>query len=222
MQSPIRPLLTLEILLVLGTVLFASAMTFAILVRRWTTQRHRVAMTDWGRQRGFELQTSADVSRLGPPLDLLKQYAAQPAICLDDGRTRLVEVAADPPARSDGRPGTGQITWRLVIRRIEPSLRTAGLRPVHDRHSFLDLFSLSSFPTIGGTERFILFAGNSEAAREFPAHAFRSMTPQDVGVFIYKDALVLDFSSRPFDDLEFNRMTGLADQLAKIIKEPGK
>jgi hypothetical protein len=222
MKPPIHPLLSLEILVVLGAILCASALTFAILVRRWTTQRHRVAMTEWGKQRGYRLEIAADVSRLGSPLDVLKQYSAQPAICLDDGRTRLVAVVADPPSRPDGRPGAGQVTWRLLVRRIEPPLRPVGLRPAHDRHSFLDLFSLSSFPGAGGTDRFILYADDSEAAAEFPARAIRSMSPQDVGVLVYKDALVIDFSSRPFDDLEFNRMTALADQLAQKIKEPGK
>jgi hypothetical protein len=219
-HPPIRPLLTLEILLVLGVVLFASALTFTILVRRWTTQRHRVAMTDWGRQRGFRLDPAADVKSAGPPLDVLARYSPQPGVCLDDGRTRILAVVADPPTRPDGLPGTGQVTWRLLVRRIEPTLRPAGLRPTHDRHSFLDLFSLSSFPA-GGTDRFVLFAGDSEGADDFPAHAVRSLTPKDVGVLVINDALVLDFSSRPFDDLEFNRMNAIADQLAQKLTKPG-
>jgi hypothetical protein len=241
LSALIRPLLSWEILLLLGAILFASALTFTILVRRWTSQRHRVAMTEWGRQRGFQLEMSANVGTFGPPLNVLKQYSPQPAICLDDGRTRIVAVLADPPAsvgprqgedasqpqaevlehESDrSRRGTGQVTWRLLLRRIEPTLRTAGLRPTHDRHSFLDLFSLSSF-TGGGSDRFVLFASDSEAAREFPTHVLASLTPADVGVLVQDDALVLDFSSRPFDDLEFDRMSALADQLAKKLMKPG-
>jgi hypothetical protein len=219
-QLPIRPLLSLEVLSILGVILFASALTFSILARRWTTQRHRVAMTEWGRQRGFRLDAKADVKSLGPPLDVLAAYSPQPGICLDDGRTRILAVVADPPAGRDGRPTTGEVTWRLLIRRIEPTLRPAGLRPTHDRHSFLDLMSLSSFPA-AGTDRFVLYAGDSEGAAEFPAHAVRSLTPQDVGVLVLNDALVLDFSSRPFDDLEFNRMNAIADQLAQKLTKPG-
>jgi len=241
MNPPIRPLLSWEILLLLGAILFASALTFTILVRRWTSQRLRVAMTEWGRQRGFRLDMAADVGTFGPPLNVLERYSPQPAICLDDGRTRILAVLADPPARVErregddpsqpqaevldyqsnrSRAGTGQVTWRLLLRRIEPTLRTAGLRPTHDRHSFLDLFSLSSF-TAGGSDRFVLFASDSEAAREFPTHVLASLTPADVGVLVQDGALVLDFSSRPFDDLEFNRMNALADQLAQKLTKPG-
>jgi len=106
------------------------------------------------------------------------------------------------------------------LRRIEPTLRPAGLRPTHDRYSFLDLFSLSSF-TGGGMDRFVLFASDSEAARDFPTHAVQSLTPADVGVLVQDGTLILDFSSRPFDDLEFNRMNALADQLAQKLTKPG-
>jgi hypothetical protein len=221
MASPITPILTAEILIVLGVVLAASSITFWVLVRRWTTQRRLVAMTDWGKQRGFKLDVAANVADFGPPLDILRQYGAQAAIALDDGRTRIVELAADPPPLPDGRPSAGQVTWRLLLRRIEPAHRAAGVRPAHDRHSFLDLFSLSSFPNLGGTERFVLFAVDTEAAEEFPAHAIRSMVPRDVGVLVLGESLILDFSSRPFDDLEFNRMTTISDQLARKIAEPG-
>ena len=216
----IAPLLSLEILALLGVILFGSALTFSILVRRWTTQRHRVAMSEWGRQRGFRLEIAADVRTFGAPLNVLGGYNPQPAVCLDDGRTRILAVVADPPARPDGLPGTGQVTWRLLLRRIEPTLRPAGLRPTGARHSFLDLFSLSSFAA-GGTERFMLFAADSEAAREFPTHAVQSLTPGDVGVLVQDGAMVLDFSSRPFDDLEFNRMNALADQLSQKLTKPG-
>jgi len=177
-------------------------------------------MSEWGRQRGFVLDVAADVRTLGPPLDKLATHSPQLAVCLDDGRTRIIAIVADPPARPDGSSGTGQLTWRLLLRRIEPTLRTAGLRPTHDRHSFLDLFSLSSF-TGAGTDRFVLYATDSEAAREFPAHAVRSLTPADVGVLVQDGVLLLDFSSRPFDDLEFNRMNALADQLAQKLTKPG-
>lgn len=242
-KSHVSPLLSLVILLVLGAILVASALTFTVLARRWTTQRRRVAMGEWGRQRGFRLEMAADVRSFGPPLDVLAKYAPQPAVCLDDGRTRLLAVVSDAPARgasqigaqdptnadvleyrdrtSPGKPGAAQVTWRLLLRRIEPTLQTAGLRPTHDRHSFLDLISLSSFPGGGGNDRFLLFAADAEGAREFPAHAVASLTPQDVGVLVINDALVLDFSSRPFDDLEFNRMNALADQLARKLTKPG-
>ena len=59
-------------------------------------------MTDWGRQapEPSGLDIAADVGSLGPPLDVINGYNPQPAICLDDGRTRIIAVAADPPPRS--------------------------------------------------------------------------------------------------------------------------
>lgn len=216
----IRPLYTLEILAVLGVVLAASSVTFAVLVRRWTTQRRRVSMTEWGKQRGFELKT-LEVSQLGPPLETLKKFGARPVTCLETAGTQIVQVVSDPPPRPDGRPGAGEVVWNLLVRRIEPPRIPAGLRPAYDRHSFLDLFSLSSFPAAGGTDRFVVYAADSEAAQTFPHESLRAMVPSDVGLLVYGDAVVLDFSVRPFDDLEFNRLTALADQLARKLKEPG-
>src|SRR5256885_559546 len=138
-QPLIRPLLSFEILLLLGAILFASWLTFSILVRRWTTQRHRVAMAEWGRRRGFRLDMAADVRGMGPPLDVLGKYSPQSGVCLDDGRTRIIAVVADPPpsvgwAQSEGPPEssaeagsvleyqsprrhTGQIPWGVLLRR---------------------------------------------------------------------------------------------------------
>ena len=177
-------------------------------------------MTEWGRQRGFSLQT-LPVEGLTAPLHVLKKFNARLAVCLNAAGAQIVQVCTDPPPRADGRPGAGEVTWNLLARRITPPRVPAGVRPAHDRHSFLDLFSLSSFPAAGGTERFVLYAADSDAAQTFPDHAVRSMVPGDIGALVYGEALVLDFSSRPFDDLEFDRMIALADQLARKLAEPG-
>src|SRR5258706_11691298 len=119
MAAPIRTLYTFEILAVLGVILAASSATFAVLVRRWTTRRRWVSMSEWGKQRGFTLKT-LDVARLGPPLEALRKFGAQPATCLEAVSTQIVQVTTDPPPRPDGRPGAGDVTWNLLVRRIEP------------------------------------------------------------------------------------------------------
>jgi len=48
----------------------------------------------------------------------------------------------------------------------------------------------------------------------------RSLLPPDVGLLLHGRHLVLDFSDRPFDAIEFGRMLALADQLAARLPVP--
>ena len=96
------------------------------------------------------------------------------------------------------------------------------LRPVSaaSQQSVLDSFSLSSFPLMGATERFVVFGTDSAAARLISQSMMRSLLPPDIGLLLHRRELVLDFSPRPFDAIEFDRMLALADQLAQRLPAP--
>ena len=48
----------------------------------------------------------------------------------------------------------------------------------------------------------------------------RSLLPADVGLLLIGRQLLLDFSDRPFDSIEFGRMMSLTDQLVKHLPAP--
>ena len=112
------------------------------------------------------------------------------------------------------------MAWNLIIRELQVCWRPTGLRPTLTASSLLDLFSLSSFPYMGAQERFVIFGGQTSAARRLSASSARSLLPPDVGLLLHGRHLVLDFSARPFDTIEFSRMVGLADQIAGRLPPP--
>jgi len=70
---------------------------------------------------------------------------------------------------------------------------------------------------LGGTDRFVVYAVDSDAASQLPQSTIRSLLPSDLGLLLLRHVLILDFSSRPFDELEFSRLIPLAKQLAERI-----
>jgi hypothetical protein len=108
-------------------------------------------------------------------------------------------------------------TWHVYMRPIGASWSPTGLRPTVNARSILDLFSLTSFPLLGATDRFVVYGTESQAAERLSGSMARGLLPPDIGVLLYADRLLLDFSSRPFDEIEFNRMLALAQQLEQHL-----
>jgi hypothetical protein len=83
--------------------------------------------------------------------------------------------------------------------------------------SLLDLMGLSQFPSLAVGQRFAVMATASTAARALSDSASRTLLPADIGLLVSGDYLVLDFSTRPFDPIELDRMIAVAQQLAQMI-----
>ncbi len=96
---------------------------------------------------------------------------------------------------------------------MESRRRPTGLRPTHARRSILDLFSLSSYPALGNIDRFVVYGTDAQAAGSLSKSQARALLPPDVGLLLDDGWMMLDFSERPFDPIEFDRMTALAEQL---------
>ena len=229
------------ILLTLLAVLGASAATLWVLVRRATSHRRWVALSEWARENGFRFGRSPE-GEPPAPFDAVREAGAVVRLQLRRGPTTLVQFeageapAAAPPAVA--APATGGaappsvaavptvpparqvVVWNALVRQIEPQWRPTGLRPAHAAASLLDLFSLSSFPTLGATDRFVAYGTDSAAARAVSKSMLRSLLPADVGLLLHGRHLVLDFSTRPFDAIELSRMIALADQLAAHLPPP--
>lgn len=216
-SPPFSPLILLTLLLVVG----ASSVTFWLLVRRATSHRQWVAYADWARDRGFRFNRIGSASA-PPPFDALPNATPIVRSSLSKRTTTLVqlETASAPPAAPRAPESSRRIVWNLLVREIPPDWPATGLRPRHSTASVLDLFSLSSFPTLGATERFIAYGTDSAAAKLLSRSMLRSLLPADVGLLLRGNRLVLDFSERPFDPIEFGRMIALADQLAAHLPAP--
>ena len=232
MGYPQSPPFSPVVLLTLLLVAVASSVTFWLLIRRWTSHRQWVALSDWARESGFRFKRQAE-GDAPPPFSALSQVRPLVRMQLARGPTTLVQLEAGEltrqvPAGAGAGAGTGAAeasvvetrstaTWNVLIRQLESSWRPTGLRPTHAAASVLDLFSLSSFPAMGSTERFVAFGSDSAAARALSKSMARSLLPADVGLLLHGRNLVLDFSTRPFDTIEFSRMLALSDQLASRL-----
>jgi hypothetical protein len=100
------------------------------------------------------------------------------------------------------------------VHRLKAPWPATGLRPAIHTASIIDLFSLSSFPSLTPGGRFMLFGSAQRAAEALAQSPARALLPPDVGLLLSGEYLILDFSSRPFDEIEFDRMIDLAKQLA--------
>jgi hypothetical protein len=208
-------LVMLTLLLALGL----SALVFAWQVHRWTTNRGWRALLDWSRERGFTL--SRPQIPPGEPFDRFGA-GARVTTLLERGPTRVMQFELPPTAAAPEGGGAGNAPvepsrWHVLVRQVTSSWPPTGLRPAHLKASLLDQFSLSSYPRMGETERFIVFGTDSAAARVLSKSHARALLPPDIGLLMHGRFFVLDFSTRPFDGIELGRIMALADQLEKQL-----
>jgi hypothetical protein len=227
--GPHAPFSSLTLLVLLG-VLGLSCLTFWLLVRRATSHRTWVALSDWARNRGFRYHPIGDGE---PPEPFSVMPGARPRVrlWLAGGTAELLQLeppTAGPPASAGAgtRPAeaggpaetlTPPPSWHVLVRQVESNWPPTALRPAHTDKSLLDLFSLASFPSMIASERFVIFGTDSAAARALGRSALPALLPPDVGLLLHGRRVVLDFSGRPFDTIEFDRMLALANHLTSHL-----
>jgi hypothetical protein len=217
MGYPSPPSFSPLVLLTLLAVVAVSSVTFWLLVRRATSHRQWVALSDWARDKRFHFRR-ATPDAAPAPFDAL-QPAPTVRLSLASGPTSLLQFEATGPTPAPLN-APRRILWNVLTRELPVTWPPTGLRPANATASLLDLFSLTSFPTLGATERFVAYGTDSSAARVVSKSMLRSLLPPDVGLLLHGRQLVLDFSDRPFDAIEFGRMLALADQLAARLPTP--
>jgi hypothetical protein len=207
------------VLLLLLALAGVSAGVFVWQVRRWTSQPGWRALLDWSRERGFKLSRplgAAAVAR--EPFDRFE--GARVITLLESAETRAMQLEVPATATAATTPGAGAgepSRWHVLVRQISSAWPASGLRPAHLPASLLDQFSLSSYPRMGETDRFIVFGTDSAAARALSKSHARALLPPDIGLLLHGRHMVLDFSTRPFDGIELGRMVALADQLVRHL-----
>jgi len=211
------PVVLLTLLVLFGV----SAAVFVWQVRRWTLQPGWRALLDWSRERNFKLSRPQS-----PPREPFDRFdGARVMTMLQSGETRAMQLQVPPASAgsaAQGGAGAGAAPvdpsrWHVLVRQIGSAWPATGLRPSHLPASLLDQFSLSSYPRMGETDRFIVFGTDSAAARILSKSHARALLPPDIGLLLHGRHMVLDFSTRPFDGIELGRMVALADQLVRHL-----
>lgn len=210
--------ISVQVLVTLAILLGASAATFWALVRRWESHRQWHALSEWASERKFRAR-SVDRHGLPPVLAALSDHSPVVRLYLADASSTLLQFQTSPrQSQVAGGIRGGPAVWNLLARRVATSWPPTGLRPTAAADSALDLFSLSGYPLLGTTERFTVFGTDSVAARALSESMARSLLPPDVGLLLRENELLLDFSERPFDQIELDRMLALASQVAEKLE----
>jgi hypothetical protein len=208
--EPLRPPFSWIIFLTMLAILGASALMYLMLVRRWTSRRQWVSLARWTRESGFRMRPATrDV--LPGPLAELVQSDLDVLFHLCDSRNTIVQFRTLPAA-----PGAAPPRWNVLLRRRSGGT-IAALRPAAQPLNLIDLLPLSKFATLTLGERFVAYAVQAHAARALAESRVAALLPQDVGLILLEQHLIMDFSSRPFDPIEFGRMMVLADQAGQVV-----
>ena len=203
--------------LLLGfTVIFGASLTmFLLLVRRWTTQRQWVSLAEWARQRKFKFWRT-DSSELPPLLSPLTAAGVSTRLHL---RSTSITVLQLQTAPAEGRDEPNR--WNVLILQL-PERKgknpfPVALRPAGAAASVVDLFNLSQYPSLAIGRRFLVLASSASAARALADSASRTLLPADLGLLLQDQWILIDFSSRPFDPIELDRVILLSKQLGAML-----
>lgn len=195
-----------EALGVLLAVLIASSAMFYIVIWRWTTQRGWIELSDWAVNHRFRLDGRRD-ARCSQAVQLLPSPDAH--VSLSDGAIELQRIRTPLGPGSRNEPGT----WHILVRRLEADWPATILRPAARAVSLADFWPLATMHAMWPGERFVVYGQSRTVLRAMGRSSARGLLPPDIGLILSGHFLILDFSSRPFDTLEMQRMISLAEQL---------
>jgi len=208
------------ILSTLSVIFAGSWIIFWALAVRSTSARYSVSLREWGQTHGMRFRRWVELE-LPTPLTFVSTHSLAVRFCLVGRKSMLIQFKSFVPAgTSADSPLPRGGLWNLFIREIESDWPPTGLRPAAAAASALDLFSLSSFPLLGSSDRFVMFGTESKAAAALSRSSARGLLPPDVGLLLHHRQLVLDFSARPFDTIEFERMIAVAEQVLIHLPAP--
>ena len=194
---------------VLLVILVASSVMFRMLVRRWTTRRHWLELSRWADDNRMKLHDALEAA-VPSPLNTATDPPPTAGMAMVSTTLAIAEIHTQPKQRTDSSQFT---RWHVMVRKIESTWPPTGLRPRANASSVLDLFPLSSFPSMAPPERFVIFGADSSAARRVAKSSLMALLPPDIGLLLHGSTLILDFSARPFDAIELSRLCSLMEQL---------
>lgn len=199
----------------LGTmvlILAASTWVFVTLVHRETRRRRDLALARWAADRGMRLIDPSE-SREEAGIEALAEMKPRFEKLVRGDRLCIVQVCTDDPKLIK----TSSPIWNLIVLRLDAKWAPTGLRPAARSVCVLDLFSLSSFPSLASNLHFMVFGADSTAARNLAAASIDTILPPDIALLLRGNEMILDFTGRHFDEIELSKMMELAKQLSSAI-----
>ncbi len=198
------------VLALLALIIVASSIIFALGIRRETQHRARRRLDDWAERNRYQwMNLEFGVPR---PLDRLTSVSMRMIMGLYNRNTRFIHLRT-PPANPEDVAGH----WNLAIRQVASTSPPVGLRAKAAEKSFLDFFALEHAPSLAKNERFTLVGDDLLASRKLAEGSGRALLPADLSLLRVDEFLVIDFSARPYDEIELGRIMALLDQLASLI-----
>lgn len=193
--------------------LVASVLMLNQLLRRHTVGRARFKKWEWAVNRGFRTGSLATLNI--DALDEIRDHVLQPLEHYEsrDGLTsiyRLHSVSRDMQVQ----------TWHVLVRYVDGYSTPIALRPTTAAVSLVDLMQLQLFPKLSSETRFNVYGLRAIDARQLATGPCRALLPPDIGLIRNADAIILDFTTRPFDPVELSRVCSVAEQIAAQIDKP--
>lgn len=203
-------------LLTLLLILAASVAVYLTLVRRHTIHRRQTATWEWAVNRGFKFGPTGTTTLAG--LDHWPHHRPDVIEHLRRGPVTIVRVrsfAEDGAVESSSSAAPRY--WNLLLRETADVHATVALRPATATGSVIDLFELQLFPKLSNETRFSVFGSEAIAARKLASGPAAALIPRDIGLVRTGKTLILDFTARPFDTVEFTRIDAIAGQLVEKL-----
>ncbi len=190
--------------------LIASSLMLSQLLRRHTVGRARFKKWEWSVNRGFRTGALGTVSI--DALDEIRDHVLQALehYVSRDGTTsiyRMHSVARDTRVQ----------TWHVLVRHVDGYSTPIALRPATAAVSLVDLMQLQLFPKLSSETRFNVYGLRAIDARQLATGPSRALLPPDIGLIRNADAIILDFTTRPFDPVELSRVCDVAKQIAEQL-----
>lgn len=203
---------SMTVVLVMIVMLVASVWVYAQLTHLWTTRRPLAAMQEWARANGMRICQPSQVE--------LPAVIGQVGDGLRVTRVLKNEVTTIVQVESAGA------RWHLMVRdlpgakateAVQPAWPATGLRPADREVPWMESMTRRSFPTLLPPERFVVVGTERGAAEALAASSVRALLPADVAVMVVGHSMLLEFSPRPFDGVEFSRLLAVMDQVVEAL-----
>ena len=140
-------------------ILGACVWVFAELVRRETRHRRAVALAQWARTREMRVVGSGQETELWP----LIQFKPKIESAISGREITLARIETAEAGVTNAV--ASQRVWNVMMKKLSGQWPLTALRPTAHVVSAVDLFSLSSYPSLMPTERFMVFGTEARAAQ---------------------------------------------------------
>jgi hypothetical protein len=194
---------------IITAIAVGSSAVFFALCRRELNRRRDLRLTEWASGAGMKPIDPALFS-VPPLFPIADRYVVRTVVGFMDVRTAVLSM------RTALRGESESASWNVAYRTMLSTSNFAGLRPVRVERSIVDLFAETPAAHQTAAQRFVVVGSDLAATRRLAESSIPSLLPADLGLVRVGQHLLIDFSTRPFDEIEMNRIKSVLDQVASL------